>query len=352
MLAPFWSTDILGDFLAASCPKVVATDSADAIIADSSSLRAGIAFWKEIKRSASTTKGIGWITDAPIHYRMADWENVSVTESLYVPPQPRMARMTAPVWPADKHISLEEAFHFAACAKRIGKLASLEKKRFAVMASAGMVGSADADGCQVPIYLIWKYLGCCEGLSVAPLGVSVKGGFDTTVSWLCSMCVFGGQAVVEGIEHRHRWTSQYACSRFHELGPAEDTDFDCRPPDYESQESDTVVHPKPIPEVVEAMQIILEQNADDEILDNVRHEVAFVLGTLEYMVSRLSAPTTIETSWKCRHLKLTGPSTEGSFMNLHCGHNNPFSSEERKRLKAILEQLSSQTTPSSSLMLI
>jgi hypothetical protein len=78
MLAPFWSTDVAGNFLAANCPKVVANDCADAIIADSSSLKSGIAFWKEVHRGAVSTRGIGWIMDTPLEYRMADWENVSV----------------------------------------------------------------------------------------------------------------------------------------------------------------------------------------------------------------------------------------------------------------------------------
>jgi pimeloyl-ACP methyl ester carboxylesterase len=77
-LAPFWSTDVAGYFLAANCPKVVANDCADAIIADTSSLKSGIAFWKEVHRGAASTKGIGWILDAPVEYRMADWENVCV----------------------------------------------------------------------------------------------------------------------------------------------------------------------------------------------------------------------------------------------------------------------------------
>ena len=79
MLAPFWSTDVAGDFLAANCPKVVANDCADAIIADSSSLKSGISFWKEIHcGGSSTTKGIGWIRETPIEYRMADWEDACV----------------------------------------------------------------------------------------------------------------------------------------------------------------------------------------------------------------------------------------------------------------------------------
>ena len=77
-LAPFWSTDVAGDFLAANCAKVVANDAADAIIADASSLKSGISFWKEIQRGVASTEGIGWMMEAPLEYRMADWENVCV----------------------------------------------------------------------------------------------------------------------------------------------------------------------------------------------------------------------------------------------------------------------------------
>jgi hypothetical protein len=383
MLAPFWSTDVVGDFLAVSCPKVVATDSADAIIADSSSLKAGIAFWKEIQRSASSTKGIGWKIDAPLHYRMADWENVSVTGSRYVS-QPRTTRMTPPVWPSDHHIAIDEAFHFAACAKRIGKLASIEKKRFALVTSSALrdTEADQVDSCSAPIYLVWKHLGCCEGLCGSALGVTVRGGFDITVSWLSSMCVFGGQTVVEGIEHRRRWSNEEASTKLQELGQAEGSDFDCRPPGYEHQESDAVVHPKPITEVLEALRQIVEENPNDNVLNSgeffsllillllvlkrfipisceinahsfflfgdfstVSHEISFVMGTLEYVMFRLSAPATLEASFKSRHLNANGPMMEGSFMNLHCGHNNPYSAEERNRLKAILLQATRTPLP-------
>jgi hypothetical protein len=272
-LAPFWSTDVVGDFLAASCPKVVATDSADAIIADSSSLKAGISFWKEIHRGSTTTKGVGWMLDAPLHYRMADFENVCVTDSRYVPFG--VTRTTAPVWPADKHITIDEAFHFAACAKRIGKLASIERKRYALMASAGMINTENggADGCQIPMFLVWKYLGCCEGLCGAALGITVKGGFDTTVAWLCSTLTYGGQTVVEAMEHRHNWSDEEASSKLRELGLPDVSDFDCRPPGYEQQESETVVHPKPIPEVVDVLKKIVADNPNDALLNSGKFSI-------------------------------------------------------------------------------
>jgi len=64
-----------------------------------------------------------------------------------------------------------------------------------------------------------------------------------------------------------------------------------------------------------------------------------VIGTLEYVMSRLSTPATMEASWKSRHFNANGPMAEGSFMNLHCGHNNPYADAERKRLKEVLLQV-------------
>ena len=180
------------------------------------------------------------------------------------------------------HISINEAFHFAACSKRIGKLASIEKKRFSVMSSSGTLNTDPnrLDSCNAPIYLVWKDLGCCEGLCGSALGVTVKGGFDITVSWLCSMCVFGGQTVVEGMEHRRKWTLEEASTKLNELGHAEGSDFDCRPPYYENLETDAVVHPKPIPEVLNALRKIVEENQNDDILNSGKITVFFVSSIL------------------------------------------------------------------------
>lgn len=69
--------DVTGDFLAANCRKIVANDSADAIIADASSLKAGVSLAREISRGEPTRR-LGWKMEAPLTYQMADWENVGV----------------------------------------------------------------------------------------------------------------------------------------------------------------------------------------------------------------------------------------------------------------------------------
>ena len=186
-----------------------------------------------------------------------------------------MARTTPPVWPADKHISLEEGFHFAACAKRIGKIASIEKKKF--VAAGGIDQEQGSGECQAPIFQIWKQLGCVEGLCGSALGMAVKGGFDCTVAWLCSTLVFGGQTVIEAMEHRQKLSDLEARKALDRLGKVQPVDFDCRPPGYEQQESETVVHPKPIPEVVEFIKNSIEAFPNDETLNSCKYSTVWHL---------------------------------------------------------------------------
>jgi len=76
ILAPFWNTDVAYDFLTSNCSKIVCTDAADAIIADASSLKSGVAEAKEMR--GGSTSCVGEIRDAPLEHRMSDFENVGV----------------------------------------------------------------------------------------------------------------------------------------------------------------------------------------------------------------------------------------------------------------------------------
>ena len=68
----------------------------------------------------------------------------------------------------------------------------------------------------------------------------------------------------------------------------------------------------------------------------VKHELSFVIGMLEYIIARLSSPAVVKVSWKCKHGQLE-ETMVGTFLNLHCGHNNPFARQERQQLKDILQ---------------
>ena len=249
-LTPFWNTDVTGDFLAASCPKIVASDAADVIIAEPSSLKSGIAIWKELHRGVATTKGIGWIPSTPLQYRMAEFENCCVNDSKHVSPT-ALFRAQPPVWPQDKHVSFEEAFHFAACCKRIGKLATSVAR-----ASARDHEGLDAlDVSNQPILVqAWAILGSCDGLTGATLGVATKRGYDASITWLCAVLVFGGQAVARQAEKR---TQQHQAA----FSTAEivSSDFDVRPNDYRLHDEDVCsVYPRPIPTVLQSLVSFIE----------------------------------------------------------------------------------------------
>jgi hypothetical protein len=66
------------------------------------------------------------------------------------------------------------------------------------------------------------------------------------------------------------------------------------------------------------------------------------------MQARLMSPAAVESALKFRNLQVVKDESEssgvGCFMNLHCGHNNAFTREEKVQLEAILEQA---TTASS-----
>ena len=250
-LTPFWNTDVTGDYLAASCPKVVASDAADVIIAEPSSLKSGIAIWKELHRGVATTKGIGWIPSTPLQYRMAEWENCCVNDSKHISPT-ALFRAQTPVWPRDKHISFEEAFHFAACCKRIGKLAT----SVARSTSRESEGLDSLDISNQPIVVqAWAILGSCDGLTGLTLGVATKRGNDASITWLCSVLVFGGQAVARQAEKR---TQQHQ-GTFATLLEIIPDDFDVRPDDCKRHDEDVCsVYPRPIPVVVQSIVSLLE----------------------------------------------------------------------------------------------
>lgn len=345
MLAPLWNTDVTGDFLAASCRKVVASDASDLIISEASSLKSGIALWKEIHRGIATTKGIGWIPETPLRYRMADLENCCVNDDRYSPAG-TLFRSQSPEWPRDKHISAAEAFHFAACCQRIGKSAKLQTQR-------DPADEAPMRRDNLPAVMqAWISIGCCDGLTGSTLGVATKRGFDACVAWLCSCLVFGGQIVLQKAQERTQGQGigQPSVEIIRE-------DFDNRPAGWQRMEREaSVLYPKPIPEVVEQLVSFLEQGdetirtrkyrvVDDFVVYStfcfllsrtVSHEFQYVVGFLQYIVARLTAPQTIQLAQSSLQLHYND-SAVGCFVNLDCGHNNPMSREERRRLQSLLD---------------
>ena len=69
----------------------------------------------------------------------------------------------------------------------------------------------------------------------------------------------------------------------------------------------------------------------------VSHEFQFVVGILHYIQARLSASATVQAAQLSRDLRHYDGSGIGSFLDLHCGHNNPFSNTERESLKILID---------------
>ena len=272
-----------------------------------------------------------------------------------------------PTWPQDKHLSLSEAFHFAACAKRIGKQAKQDGTGNSQTGSddGGVELGRTLGNSTSPIRSFWEVLACVDGLCGAPLGMAAKSGFDATISWLCCVLTYGGQVVVDNAERRLQSMNQSNGSIPSNGIQVIPSDFDQRPEGYEKQETGKMVHPKPIPEVLETLKNSVANNRDafasgkpTVLIDScctcseyssdiyffcnplslniVKHEISFIIGMLEYIVARLSSPEVVQTSLKCKHCQ-PEETMVGTFLNLHCGHNNPFSQQERQQLKKILQ---------------
>ena len=355
ILTPFWNTDVAGDFMAARCPKIVANDAADAIIADPSALKSGLAISRELQKGV--TWGVSRMSTAPFRYRMADWENVGVVESKYA----RGFHLQPPEWPADKHIAAREAYHFAACVRRIGKVATVVRKAFAAETrrTRSASDSEDEDGIEITaihrengtdprllpsptssskpsdedrVLEVWKALACCDGMCGAPLGTAVKDGYDSTVSWLCSTVTYGAQVVADAAQRRTVESGQNASDL-----AVESADFDFRPDRYAQDESGPEMHPLPMTTVISTLKQLSE---DGGSLMGIETEVKYCMDVLEYIVARLTAKNMVSDSIKVRQLSFDSEALlrTGCFLNLTCGHNNQYSASERGRLFELMER--------------
>lgn len=77
----------------------------------------------------------------------------------------------------------------------------------------------------------------------------------------------------------------------------------------------------------------------------VQLELNYVTGMLEYIVERISSKETIDLSLRRRKggEDEHGIISTGCFLNLSCGHNNQYSSEERQRLMKLIHRASGDT---------
>jgi len=387
LLTPTWSTDVARDFIAARCPKVVAQDAADEIIHDYSSLKTGLSFAKELTKGS--TKNIGWMMSSPLEYRMADLDSVSITDSRL--PSSSNHVKNPSTWPADKHISCSEAHHFSACVRRIGKLATAAKKQIKLddstreeegtevilssmdevddLTSPSSVGNQKKSDFKALIK-VWKSLACIDGLCGLPLGHTVKEGSDCTIAWLCCVVIFGSQRLASQAEKRwSKDTSPEGSGLNNRNREFLLEDFDMRPTNHHWDDSSLISHPLPIPVVLSSLKNMTaeEKHSLKEgkfcgisecacdmsyislshrytlifIIPVVEAELKYVIGMLEYIVSRLTSKESVATSISQIREGVENDQdivSTGCFLNLNCGHNNQYSSEEREKLISLIRR--------------
>lgn len=72
----------------------------------------------------------------------------------------------------------------------------------------------------------------------------------------------------------------------------------------------------------------------------VEAELVYVVGILQYIVARISSKEVISLSRRRRNGNLNekGVISTGCFLNLTCGHNNQYSSDERGKLIALIRR--------------
>jgi hypothetical protein len=310
LLTPGWSTDVARDFLAANCPKIVAQDSSDEIIHDYSSLKSGLAFAGELTKGQ--TNKVGWMMNPLVEYQIADLDNVSVTDARLSSNKSshRIMKMSSPSWPMDKHISWSEAHHFAACLKRIGKLATVAKRKMQQAEVDDDLSNVEDEGVEISLtpdegqrlmpasqqpaqknieanalMKVWKVLACCDGLCGHHLGHTVKEGFDCTISWLCCAVVFGPQVLIDKAEKR--WDGAHSLNdgvRRSSDGIAHEiilNDFDQRPSGYQWAEDAISKYPLPIPVVLSSLKKVLAEQ-----LNAVKEGLLYIL--VPYILSYIS----------------------------------------------------------------
>ena len=73
----------------------------------------------------------------------------------------------------------------------------------------------------------------------------------------------------------------------------------------------------------------------------VEAELKYVIGMLEYIVSRLTSKESVaQAISQIREGVENDPDTvsTGCYLNLNCGHNNQYSSEERQKLISLIRR--------------
>lgn len=355
-LTPWWNTDVAADYLHVRCKKVLAQDASDSIIHYSSSLKKGVAITKEI--NTLTTKNLSRFLETPLVYRMSDHEDVGVLQSSTVKTS-RYLNINSLIWPDTTHIELSQAFHFAACARRIGRVATNMRQKLLLNSSQNSIegddNHDDEEGVEITavfsrdqtdkikesmsseysiLLSVWDTLARCDGLTGMPLGTTVREGHDCVVDWLTCLLILGPQRVALAAEDRCK-----NCGLSDNPLLVKPCDFEFHYHGYEDADDDDSIDrlpTLPIPKVLSD----LEKFADADCTEEIHHELEYCIKTLRYVVDRLSDKNVVKDALRNAHFQDLGNQSTGRFLNLTCGHNNQYSIEERIQLLSILSEAS------------
>lgn len=72
----------------------------------------------------------------------------------------------------------------------------------------------------------------------------------------------------------------------------------------------------------------------------MENEIEYIIGCLTYVVSRLTSKENGIAATRKRRFETNcvEDAAVGCFLNLHCGHNNQYSTEERDQLMSLIRR--------------
>mmetsp|Transcript_17470 Transcript_17470/g.39432 ORF Transcript_17470/g.39432 Transcript_17470/m.39432 type:complete len:1386 (-) Transcript_17470:291-4448(-) len=366
IFTPLWKTNVVADYLATTCNKIVACDASDAMIVDPSSLKAGVALSGEVGawgRGVGKTSGVGLVWDAPVNMRVADWGGTGLKDHKSCYSSTRKPK--PPQWPKDRHVLTEEAFYFAFCVRRIGKWATLHSKNMNNEDSSDEEEGIEITPIKQPtqsnseenpflcsprnsfestsvhlqvqgLAAMWSTLARTDSLTSSTLGVASKLGFDAIVAWLCASLVFGGQQLVRSAEER--------CGS--SQNGTEDQHFSILSSDFEPIVVEDkgiaefgALKPLSIPSVIQNLKKVcseLEIESRNDLILQIEEEIEYVVAMLTYVVDRISSERISSDARDIIHDRKEILNSVGTFLNLKCGHNSFYSENEQEMLKQIL----------------
>eukprot|EP00612_Vaucheria_litorea_P006047 CAMPEP_0171465922 /NCGR_PEP_ID=MMETSP0945-20130129/8867_1 /TAXON_ID=109269 /ORGANISM="Vaucheria litorea, Strain CCMP2940" /LENGTH=616 /DNA_ID=CAMNT_0011993747 /DNA_START=566 /DNA_END=2413 /DNA_ORIENTATION=+ len=353
-----WSTDSATNYMKIKCPKLIACDPNDAIIADTASLKVGVALLSEIgTRKSWLTKLIersekGYTTYAPLSVP----RSYSLTDYMGVPP-PRCSDVIF----RNSSLSINMIIHFSACIRDVGRRAtasmksnlvscistnrSLDYEMSSLNSDNGIScmenGNMNSNGSESsdsgledesaylrkkeefnrkdiydmestysvenydsfsPLVKLWKILCKIDNFCGRKLGSASVKGFDEMRAWVCCLLTWS---------HRN-----LGGSRLEAMNHLESALFALR----------TMIHDFPI-DLASDASIDYIIGFFDYFVDRLRREIG------EVSTDDMASKTEME---EVEEVAIAATKDIGILLPVSCGHNATFSHSEKRKLQCFL----------------